>query len=319
MWSVTLTDAVQVVMLLAGLVVLVVSVLVGLGDGSLTAGLGRIAAETPAEKLIVVPHADAAALLGWLGVFAIGALGNVPGQDLLQRVFASKSELTARNACLIAGFAYLAFGTIPLTLALAGDILFPTDHDTAILPVLAHAFLSPPLAVIFVVSILAAITSTIDSAILSPASVLAQNVFRWRLHDPTPSGDTESRSEASVSTTRWAILLVASCSLALAYSGESAYALLEEAYALTLVGLFVPLVFGLYEEVPRPAAAIGSMSVGTLVWSIAFAMDSFDGLPEWEAIPWIGIVPASLVATLAGVLAYLAGRRFGSPRLGPTE
>lgn len=300
MWSVTLTDAVQVVLLLAGLVVLLVAVLLDLGHGSAAEGLSRIARESPAESLVVIPTEDVRALLGWLGVFVVGALGNVPGQDLLQRVFASRSEATARNACLIAGVLYLLFGAIPLALALSGRLLFPGDAETAILPTLAHAFLSPALAVTFVVSLLAAILSTIDSALLSPASVLARNVVAWRR--------TGDRPEVSIGTTRWAIAAVAVSSLCLAYAGESAYSLLEEAYALTLVGLFVPLVFGLWFTPRGEGAAIAAMLAGTVVWSMALVMDTLTALPDWERLPGIGIVPAPLVATAASAIAYFVWR-----------
>jgi Na+/proline symporter len=151
----------------------------------------------------------------------------------MQRVFAANSERTAKHACLIAGAMYLLFGAIPLMMALAGNLLFLGAEETKILPTLAHAFLHPAVAVIFLVAILSAILSTIDSAILSPASVLAQNVFpRFKQADTLKSN-------------RIAVLLVAGCSLALAYVGESAYELLEEAYLLTMVGLFVPLMVGL--------------------------------------------------------------------------
>lgn len=49
-------------------------------------------------------------VIKWIGLFMAGALGNLPGQDLMQRVFASNSSTTARRACLVAGSAYLVFG-----------------------------------------------------------------------------------------------------------------------------------------------------------------------------------------------------------------
>ena len=291
MWSVTLTDAVQISIVLAGLVVMAVVVVANLGGGNVWAGWERIGTETPPEKLVVIPTSDATALVGWLGVFAIGALGNVPGQDLLQRVFASKSERTAKHACLIAGVMYLAFGSLPILLALAGNLLFPEDHDTEIIPALAHSFLHPALAVIFVLALLSAILSTIDSAILSPASVLAQNVF-----PRVGQADT-------LKSNRIAVLLVASCSLGLAYKGSSAYELLEEAYLLTMVGLFVPLMLGLYSFPENGLAAIQSMVVGTGLWAVHFAMGWETFLPTVPRVSsWQ--LPLSLSATACALIAY---------------
>ncbi|MDA1097218.1 MAG: sodium:solute symporter family protein [Chloroflexi bacterium] len=293
MWSVTLTDAVQITLVAVGLIVLGFATLTELGNGSLAAAFERIGRETPAEKLVLIPTSDAVALMGWLGVFATGALGNVPGQDLMQRVFAAKSDRTARNACLVAGVAYLVLGAIPLVLALSANLLFPDEIETAIVPTLAHSFLSPTLAVIFVVALLSAILSTIDSAILSPAGVLAQNVVA-RFY----SGDLLRMNRLSV-------VFVAACSLALAYIGESAYSMLEAAYVLTLVGLFVPLMIGLYSKPRSGKAAVASMLVGTGVWAVhfAFGWESF-----LEPVPGIGALtlPISLTATACGLLAYLA-------------
>ncbi len=293
MWSVTLTDAVQIVLVAVGLVILAITVLSRLGDGSVMAAFGRIGSETPAEKLVLIPAKDAAAFLGWLGVFLTGALGNVPGQDLMQRVFASRSDRTAGRACLIAGGAYLVLGAIPLLLALAANLLIPSSLDQAILPALAQSFLSPALAVVFLVALLSAVLSTIDSAILSPAGALAQNVVpRFRRGDP-------------LRVNRLAVVFVAACSLATAFAGESAYSLLEEAYAMTLVGLFVPLMLGLYSKPRDGRSAIAAMLTGTGVWAIHFLLG-------WEAFleaaPGIGALglPVSLAATVCGLAAYFA-------------
>jgi Na+/proline symporter len=258
MWSVTLTDAVQITLVLVGLLVLAFVTLSGLGAGSFATGFARLRTETDPTMLQPFPTESLAALLGWIGVFMTGALGNLPGQDLMQRVFAAKSANTARWACIIAGVVYLTFGSIPLLLALAGNLLFPDEISSEILPALAHAFLHPVVAVIFVVALLSAVLSTIDSAILSPASVLAENLLsKFSGHD-------------SLTLNRLSVLAVALCSLGLAYAGRSAYELLEAAYVLTLVGLFVPLTLGLYSNPRSGRPAVAAMLAGSATWGLHF-------------------------------------------------
>ncbi|MCG6155069.1 sodium:solute symporter family protein [Rubinisphaera margarita] len=292
MWSVTLTDAVQISLVLLGLVILTTVVLTDVGNGNPATGAAAVWAQTPAEHRTLIPFDDLALFWGWLGLFLTGALGNLPGQDLMQRIFAARSDRTARNACLIAGGVYLLFGTLPLILALAGNLLFPEDVNQAILPALAHAFLNPVLAIVFVVTVMSAILSTIDSAILSPASVLAQNVGRRFLE-----GDLLKRN-------RYAVLFVALCSLAVAYAGESAYALLEEAYLLTMVGLFVPMMFGLYTRPRSEWPAVASMSVGFALWAGHY-------FKNWESFlgphlsPELWPVPLSLTITGLALATYL--------------
>ena len=291
MWSVTLTDAVQMTLVLVGLLVLAAVVFVELGEGSVGAGVSRLTSETDPQMLTVVPTDTAANLIGWIGVFAIGALGNLPGQDLMQRLFAAKSERTAKYACLLAGVMYLVFGMLPLLIALAGNLLFPADMEAQIVPAMAHAFLHPAVAVVFLIALLSAILSTIDSAILSPASVLAQNVF------PRMGWSDTLRSN------RVAVLLVAFFSLGLAYSGESAYALLEEAYLLTMVGLFIPLFAGLYSTPRNPQAANAAMLVGTGLWAVHFFLGwegflpAVPGFQSWQ-------LPLSIGATVSAAIAY---------------
>ena len=306
MWSVTLTDAVQIVLVLAGLLVLTVVMLLELGQGNSLTGLARLGSETPENMLVLIPWDDRMLLLGWLGVFATGALGNVPGQDLMQRVFAAKSDRVATASCWVAGGVYLLFGCLPLLLALGGNLLFPGDVQQAILPAMARSFLSPWLAVIFLLALMSAILSTIDSAILSPASVLSQNVFS-RLGP----GDLLRRN-------RIAVLLVALCSLIMAYLGESAYALLEEAYLLTLVGLFVPLMLALYFEPQSRYSGAASMLAGAGVWAVHFLMNWDYFLQPVPAIAaWQ--LPLSLSATGIALLAYLLCEPFWKMRrLRPT-
>jgi Na+/proline symporter len=291
MWSVTLIDAVQIVLVIAGLIVMAGVVLLKLGEGNLWAGLERIGAETDPDMLIVIPTNDAVTLLGWIGVFAIGALGNIPGQDLLQRVFASNSERTAKYACYVSGVLYLIIGAIPLLLALAGNLLFPQSMNERILPAMTQAFLHPALAVVFLLALLSAILSTIASAILSPASVMAQNILP-RFHQ----GDT-------LKTNRLCVLFVAYCSVLLAYLGGTAYELLEDAYLLTLVGMFVPLMIGLYSFPKSGKAAMASMLVGMGLWFLHFVtgwekfLEPLPGFSTWK-------LPFPLAAPLCSLLAY---------------
>jgi Na+/proline symporter len=296
MWSVTLTDAVQIALVLIGLLVLAATVLFDLGDGQLVAGFGRLWSETSPEKRVLIPMDSAAELFQWVSLFAAAALGNMTGQDLMQRIFASKSERVARQACYVSGVAYVVFGAIPVTMGLAAGVLFHEDAEVRILPALASIFLSPALAVVFIVALVSAVLSTIDSAILAPASVLSQNIFSRYSRMPL------------LRLNRLAVLLVAACSLAMAYAGEDAYALLEGAYAVGLTGLFVPMMFGLFTRPRSSLPALASMTVGIGTWLFHYVMGYVAGWEYFlEPIDPIGRwqLPPPLVATALAALTYL--------------
>ncbi len=303
MWSVTLTDAAQIAVVAIGLVVLSGTVLMELGGGSIGHGLDRLVDETAAERLQLVPRETAAAFVAWIGVVAVGALGNLPGQDLTQRIFASRSASTAVWACHIAGIVYFGLGVFTLTMGLAADVLVPGEHTRATMPLLASLFLSPWAAVLFVLAVMSAVLSTIDSAILSPSSVLAQNLLASRF----PKIDL-------LVLNRWSVVFITAASLVTAYAGESAYSLLESAYELGLVSLLVPLVLGLRTKLGGPRAAIASMLAGTVLWCLHFALD-------WQsfASPWIdplGLpLPVALTSAWVGLLVYVVVARWESRRL----
>jgi solute:Na+ symporter, SSS family len=300
MWSVTLTDAVQMGLVVLGLGVLGWEALSALGGGSGAVGMARLWEETPPGHLQVIPLEDAVALLGWLGVFAAGALGNLPGQDLTQRIFAARSARVARAACLLAGASYLVLGLAPLLMGLAANLLLPGEAAGPTLPLLAHLFLEPRFAVLLLLAVLSAVLSTIDSAILSPATVLAENV--WRRAD---------RASPRIAHHRLAVVLVTGCSVAVAYLGEDAYSLLESAYEVGLVSLFVPLLIGIRSRRGGERAALTSMAVGTGLWLV-------HRVAGWEHFvePLGGSLPVGLTCAAVGGLAYAAtgGWRRGATR-----
>ena len=289
MWSVTLTDALQIGLLLIGLLILAAATLVDVS-------VGRVLTETPPAMLTVIPTESARVFFDWLGIFAVAALGNLPGQELMQRVFAARSATVARRACVLAGAAYLVFGLIPVYLALASRFVLPAGISTSILPAMANAFLSPAVAVVFTVTLASAVLSTIDSAMLAPSSLMAQNVV------PRFVGERIG----PLALNRVAVLITAAASLAMAYLGEDAYSLLEESYSMTLVGLLVPLAMGLWRRPSSERPAMACIIVGSGLWLLHLAAG-------WETFfaPWLQPVglPVALSCMFVGLGTYLAVER----------
>ncbi|MBL8890004.1 MAG: sodium:solute symporter family protein [Planctomycetaceae bacterium] len=244
------------------------------------------------NSLAFQPDLKEVALL--LDLLVIGCLGNLPAQDLIQRFLCVRSASAASRACYWASVGYLLFGLFPIFMGLLSAYVLP-ESQTQVVMGIAGKLMSGPVLVIFVLAVISAVLSTIDGAILSPASVLAQNLIpiAW------------SKQVGHVTVNRLAVLLVALCSLVTAYSGASAMELLEAAYSLMLVGLLVPLVGGLWLRRRPPIAAIAAMIVGTAVWlPHLFLEDS-----EWLAQPWLvprGIyLPMNITATICSGLAFL--------------
>jgi solute:Na+ symporter, SSS family len=283
-------------LLLVGLVMVAWLAFGALAGGDPAAGLARLAHETPTALLEPIPTEKLTAFLGWLGLLAAGSLGNIPSQDLVQRIFASRSERVARHACYLAGGGYLVFGVIPPLLGLTARLLAP-EGDRAILPLLAGLVLHPLPAVIFVLAVVSAVLSTIDSAILAPASVLAQNVF------PRTAPERLARRLTPLGWNQLSVVGVAAASLAVAFVGENAYSLLESAYEIGLVSLLVPLAVGLYSSRGGERSALAAMGVGTGLWLAHLALGW-----QWFAAPLLAergiFLPMGLSCAALALCAY---------------
>ena len=298
MWSVTLTDAAQIALVVVGVLVMAWNIFSALGEGSVAAGVERLWTEMPADKKIILPHDNAEELVGWLGVLSVSALGNLPSQDLAQRIFASRNIGTAKWACHLAGITYLTFGVVPLGIGLACDILIPGAPEHSTLTTLAHYFLSPALAVLFTLVVMSAVLATIDSSILSPACVLAQNLL-W----PLGQAWFERRQINLLLLNRICVVVIGLASLVTAFLGENAYSLLESGYAAGMVSLLVPLLIGLYSKRGDERSALISMAVGTSVWLVHLFVGAEQFLGGWWPASWIAL-PVGLSCAGLALLAY---------------
>ena len=96
MWSVTITDAIQMALVIPGIFLLGQAVLAGSGGGSLVDGVRQISQAVDPEHLILIPRDTMREFVGWVSVLAVSAIGNLPGQDLFQRVL-PRSRLASRE------------------------------------------------------------------------------------------------------------------------------------------------------------------------------------------------------------------------------
>jgi Na+/proline symporter len=304
------SNAFQLGVILVGLVVLLVSALGRAGGGLLSQGIpfhrsGWSEGIAPAV----------AALLA-------GALGNLPMQDLVQRIAAARSPRVAQAACLMAAVGYMAIGSIPMLLGeLSNDLLaIDASSEADRLTRLSDLLLHPIAQVIFLMAIVATVTSTLIGAILAPASLLGCNLAQplWEQFAQRPMEE-----RVGVAFQRLGIVAMALMSAWVACGSETIYELLESSYSLGMVGSFVPFVAALYLKNPLPRqAAWGSMAAGILVWAWLQWGPDFGWKSDWKAAPslWRSMVwelafdPAvgGLVSALVGFfLPLLLYRRSG--------
>lgn len=302
LWSVTLTDTVQIVIGLGGLVVLTAATLSDprLGDGDPLRGLVAVftclAADHPDHLRLVPAGTSPAVLLGWLAAWATGLFGNLPVQDLQQRVFAARSPATAMAACILAGVFYLVFAMLPITLGLASLVTHPEGTLDPI-GFLASQYLSTGMLVVFVVSVTSIVASTATSAVLAPATILGHNLLA---RVPVFAGRPLLRD-------RLGVVLVSLGGVAMAMCGKSLMELLDVSLSIQLTALFVPLVMGIYGRPRGQLAAVLSMLLGFGAWAITFVIEHLEGVLPAGVFTAVTTVPAAFWGLGFGILGYALG------------
>jgi solute:Na+ symporter, SSS family len=313
MWSVTLTDTLQISLAFFGLLLLAYSAYSQFGGGSAFAGIDRLLTETDPQYLTLIPPAAAAAILATTGAWATGLFGNIPGQDLQQRIFSAKDSKTASRACILAGILYLCFGMIPVSLGLISQHV-AAEAEGDILQIMAAKYLTPAMAVIFVVSFTSVVVSTSTSAVLAPATILSHNIlgrfafFRGR----------------GLVLDRLCVFLISMGGLSLAFTGQSKMELLDLALSMQLVALYIPLHMGLYGRPRSQWCALLPMILGISFFLARWLPENvflaapldFDGeygdyvatlvSPAWQGLTRdLFLMPDSLYGLLASLIGYL--------------
>jgi SSS family transporter len=248
------TDAVQGIALIIGLLLLLVLVLEAGG------GINVAIARLDAEQLGFFGTSETSGL-ETLEQWAIPICGSVLSQELVARVLASRSPEAARRACVYGGLLYLAVGLIPVTLGLLGMQLLPgLNEPEQILPTLAQKYLHSFFYVVFAGALISAILSTVDSALLAASALLSHNLVvpLMRIQDEA----------AKVKIARMIVLASGIVAFALALNAGRVYTLVEEASAFGSAGIFTVVIFGLFTSFGGAFSAGVTLAAGMLTWII---------------------------------------------------
>jgi Na+/proline symporter len=247
-----ITDLIQGIMVMVGLVVLFVVVVNAAG------GLDAALASIDPERLRLF-GGPGTPWLETLEKWAIPVTGSVVAQELVAVILASHSVKVARRASLIGGGLYLTFGLIPVFIGLIGVALLPgLNEPEQLLPQIAQRHLSTIPYILFVGAVVSAILSTVASALLAAAALTSHNLvvpLRPTLGD-----------KARVRVARVAVVVAGLAAWLLARHAEGIYELVEASSAFGGAGIFVIVMFGLFTRVGGARAAFASLVTGVASW-----------------------------------------------------
>ena len=295
MWSVAVTDFIQMIILVVGLSILAVFAADQAGGADKV-----IALATSQDMFRFWPEPNFHDVVFFIASAITMMLGSIPQQDVFQRVMSARDLRAATRGPVLGGVFYILFAFVPMFLVVSALIIMPekaqsliAEDPQKVLPTLVMEHMPFVMQVLFFGALLSAIKSCASATLLAPSVTFTENI--WRPLRPHQS------DRQNLLTMRVAVLVFSALVLtyAIAMQGTSIYELVSGAYQVTLVGAFVPLLAGLFWARATTQGAVFSIVLGLLAWGLFLAT------PAGEEFP----------AQLAGVLAAGLGMLAGS--LGP--
>ncbi len=295
MWSVAITDFIQMIILVVGLSILAVFAADQAG------GADKVVALAISQDMFKFwPEPNFKDMVFFFAAAITIMFGSIPQQDVFQRVMSANSVKAATHGPVIGGICYILFAFVPMFLVVSAMLIMPqkaaaliAEDPQKVLPTLVMEHMPFVMQVLFFGALLSAIKSCASATLLAPSVTFTENI--WRQFHPHQSDKQELRAMRGTVLVFSVLVLC----YAISMQGTSIYEMVSGAYQVTLVGAFVPLVFGLYWQRATTQGAIFAIVLGLLTWGL------FMFTPAGEEFP----------AQLAGVLASLVGMFGGS--LGP--
>jgi Na+/proline symporter len=299
MWSVALTTFFQMIVIVLGL--LYIAWLVS----DMTGGVAPVVQHAADRaKFNFWPELNTIALIAFISGLITMGFGSIPQQDVFQRANASRNENVAVWGTVLGGVAYFLFAAVPLFIAYSANLIDPAlaakwlaEDSQKLLPELVKGHLPLLAQVIFYGALLSVIMSTASGTLLAPSVTISENVLKGFV-----TAEKHMADRTLLNLTRWVVVVfsvfVTLYSLWSLEHETTIHEMVENAYKVTLVLAFVPLVAGLYWKRASTQGAYLAILFGLGIW---IPMELF--MPEGE-----GAIPPQF----AGFLAAIAGMLIGS-------
>jgi solute:Na+ symporter, SSS family len=287
MWAVSITDFVQTIMIIVGMFIVMMGAVNDAGGWQFLIAK----AKTEPETFRFLPEANFKDILAYIAAWITVGLGSVPQQDVFQRVMSAKSERTAVNGAYLSGFMYMTVALMPIVMAYCGKHLYPEllrggeEAKQMLIPYMVLNHSGIVMQILFFGALLSAIMSTASGAILAPSTVIGENIVK-----PLYPNITDKQL---LYVMRLSVVFVTLMSIVFASLNKSIYELVRQSSEISLVSLFVPLIFGLYWPRATAWGALASMLIGLAVWLIATYIET-----EYPTIIY------GLLASIAGMVVF---------------
>lgn len=260
LWSVTLTDFVQVFLIVVGMIIAVPFAT------NLAGGWDAVVANVPAETFDIFKGYSVMDVIS-LTVMYVATF--TVGQEAVSRYYAARDGKAARQGSVLAAIVNFIYAFIPtimgiIVLALINMGKFNAADFADVgaryaLPVLAMEAMPALICGLLFAGIVSATMSSADSDLLGAGSIFANDIYKI-LIKPKAS----DKEVMIVTRVTMALVGVAATLIAL-FNTSSILSILMFAFTLRAAGSFFPYVLGHYWKGASTAGTIASLVAGTIV------------------------------------------------------
>ncbi|WP_366914682.1 sodium:solute symporter family protein [Clostridium sp.] len=260
LWSVTLTDFVQVFLIVGGMALAIPYALNMIG------GWDNVVANIPAEKL---SFTQGIGIKGIISLVIMYTASFTVGQEAVCRYYAAKDDKAAVKGSLYAGIINIVYAFIPTVLGLITLALINTNRINAdfimangaryALPTLAIQTMPPIVCGLLFAGIISATMSSADSDLLGAGSIFGNDIYKIYIKK-----DASDKEVLRVTQLSMLIVGILSLGIALRNSG-SIINLLMFSFTLRAGGAFIPYILGHYYKKSSKGGAMASLIVGSVV------------------------------------------------------
>ncbi len=310
-------DTVNVVLIIVALVLLLPAVIKGVGGWEFFVNNARVWDNIPAFTLL--PVSDARGFLYYVGLFGfisylaawLGVgLGDLSCAILMQRALAAKTARTAAGAFICAGLLYLSIALIPVLIGIAAftygfRIASPVDNEHVLIWA-SQYFMPDWFPVLFVIMVAGAILSTAGNSVLTNATMVGHNIYRY-FRPKASTVDTLRVVRIAIPATAFVCMLIA-------IIFPSLYKLIVFAGAIGLPTVVPAFIAGLFWKKANLKGAVASWFAGVAAWIIGFiAAFPFTREANWYIVDfekwyWVdeGVWDALFFATIPAAVVCIA-------------
>ncbi len=310
MWSVAITDFVQVGLIVLGMAVAIPFSL------NFAGGWDQVVANVPPEAFdlfsgIGGPKAIIALVVMYVATFTVG-------QEAVARYYSARDGKAAMQGSIIAAVINAVYAFIPTILGIVMLALVNMDmvdretllHEGArySLPVLATLTMPAIIVGLLFAGVISATMSSADSDMLGAGSIFANDIYKQFIKK-------NATDKEVMRVTQLVMVLVGVFSLIVALSATSIISLLMFSFTLRAAGAFFPYILGHYWPRSSNAGSIAALIVGSIVSVLYERRLSPVGFFGWEQQ---AVIPGLVCALIAFILfSYLMPPKVETVELPP--